>query len=74
MIKIGQKIEFWPSLYYGKKRVTGELIYVHPKKRFVRVRFTSTDYFGRTVELTECLKIINGKIDTGRGKPHAMQT
>ncbi|MBQ8145051.1 MAG: hypothetical protein IJ042_09725 [Butyricicoccus sp.] len=73
MSRIGPNIRFWPSLYNGEKQVTGEVVYVHPKRRFVRVRFTSVDFFGRTTEHFECLKIIDGQIDKGRGKAYAEQ-
>lgn len=71
MSRLGAKVKFWPTLYNGEKQVTGEVVYVHPKNRFVRVRFTSVDFFGATVEHFECLKIINGKIDRGKGKSNA---
>lgn len=68
MSRNGRTINFWPSLYEGRRQVAGRIIYVHPKGRFVRVAFTGTDFFGREVEHTECLKIVGGKIDTGRGR------
>lgn len=73
MSRLGTKIRFWPTLYRGEKQVTGEIVYIHPKNRYVRVRFTAVDFYGRTVEHYECLKIINGAIDKGRGMPHVMQ-
>lgn len=43
------------------KGKTGEIIWVHPRKRFVLVEFKTYSRFG-VKKYRECFKIINGKV------------
>lgn len=43
------------------KGKTGEIIWVHPKNRFVLVEFKTCSRFG-VKKYRECFKIINGKV------------
>lgn len=65
MSRLGKNIRFRPEGY--DRPVTGEVIWVHPKRRFVLVRYrVPTLLIGDLSKpLVECRAIICGKVDTG---------
>lgn len=52
-MKIGKSINI--------KEKTGNIIWIHPKRRFILVEFKIYSRFG-TKKFRECFKIINGQI------------
>ncbi len=63
-------VSFYSGCYSGsmrktehKKLLKGEIVYIHPKKRFILVEYTVKSMFGnKKHKLRECLKLVNGKI------------
>lgn len=61
-MKVGDKVQFRPELYAGKKQVTGRIVFIPQHGRYVRIRFTARNFFGKEVEHFECVQIANGRL------------
>lgn len=64
-------MRFYSGCYDGffrktgdKKLLNGEVVYIHPKRRYIIVERTVTPQFGnkKPVKLRECFKIVNGRV------------
>lgn len=60
-MKVGDKIQFRPELYDGRKTVTGRIVFIPQNGRYVRVRYSCRNYYGQQVTHFECVQIVNGQ-------------
>lgn len=59
-MRVGDKVQFRPVLYGGKRTVTGRIVFIPKHGRYVRVRYTAVNFYGETVEHFESLQVAGG--------------
>ena len=64
-MRVGDKVQFRPTLYDGKKQVIGRIVFIPQHGRYVRIRFTARNFFGKEVEHFECVQTADGRLLCG---------
>lgn len=67
MSRLNKTVKFHPAQSERGSQVTGTIVWVHPKRRFVLVEYSVQSLYGGLVTMRECLPLVQGQLWAPKG-------